>query len=689
MKWRKSTASKWKASIILLSVLIIGLTFIYPLPIGSSDNIWMDDDVSKRVSTIKKPVDPIFINVDENTNYREKCSIGIPIGESWDFKYYLEEGKKYHIFLVGDWICNETEPTTDYDIMTTYPSTSQTQWNTESAGLPEQVANDENHQYFVPPSTGTYKFTIVNDERDSKGYQSAMFMLLEHIDVNTEYSCYLEGRDMNGDEVLMSGWAYELETPAPKIKVFVDVPDNLDMYEVRLYVMTNHADEIGYEINGLGVPFGEFFLGFKGEYGGFSTSCKGDRNIDAMDSCEHSGRDMEFIYDTPNSVNYTGSIFYYIVLIAEHEEGTVKFYAQTDFTSPNITLVDPPMLGYAFEETDIRVSTVDESEVERVWVSYVYDFGAKTDEVDLRRGNEVWFGELPEFSGGDYVNYTVFAEDKFGLVGSINSGFLVKEKTEIDCRITNTYIVGDENAEIIGRTSLESTSIKLEFSNGVSTHNFNVITDENGEFLFEFRPDKVGEWSVQAVYDGSETEYPCVSNTITFSMNSKQTHISSTVNSNQIKLNEPIQISGFITPRLANMPIEIMLVSSSTALTEIVHTSSDGSYSYSFIPPEIGAWSIITKMGDGLIYGRSQSGLMEVNVLPLNIFDKITISLLTLVTPPYLYGTIGSATVASSILVYIKREALAPYLPKSVSTKIVKKKAKKKNNGVQRYKRKK
>jgi len=80
---------------------------------------------------------------------------------------------------------------------------------------------------------------------------------------------------------------------------------------------------------------------------------------------------------------------------------------------------------------------------------------------------------------------------------------------------------------------------------------------------------------------------------------------------------------------------------------------------------------------------------MEVNVLPLNIFDKIGIMLLTLVTPPYLYGTIGSATVVSSILVYIKREALAPYLPKSVSTKIVKKKVKKKKNGVQRYRRKK
>ncbi len=688
MKW-ESTVSNWKASLVLLSVLIIGITFIYPLPMGSSDNHWMDDDEHKRVSTIKKPVDPIFINVDENTNYRPECSIGIDIGESWDFKYYLEEGKKYHVFLVGDWICNETEPETDYDIMTTYPSVSHTQWNTESAGLPEQVANDDNHQYFVPPSTGTYKFTIVNDERDSKGVEPAMFMLLEHIDVNTEYSCYLEGRDMNGDEVLMSGWAYEVETSAPKMRVFVDVPDSLDMYEVRMYAMANPDDEIGYGINELGVPSGDLFLGFKGEYGGFSTSCKGDRNMEAMDSCEHSGRDMEFTYDTPNSVNFSGSIFYYLVLIAEHEEGTVKFYVQTDFTSPNITLVDPPMLGYAGEETDIRVSTVDESEVERVWVSYVHDFGSKIDEVDLRCGKEVWFGELPEFSGGDYVNYTVFAEDKFGLVGSIDSGFLVKEKTEIDCRITNTYIVGDEEAEIIGRTSLESTSIKLEFSNGVSTHDFNVMTDENGEFLFEFRPDKVGEWSVQAVYAGSETEYPCVSNTITFSMNSKQTHISSIVNSNQIRLNEPIRISGSITPRLANMPVEILMVSSSTVLTEIVQTSSDGSYSYSFIPPEVGAWSIMIKMGDGLIYGRSQSDLMEVNVMPLNIFDKIGIMLLTLITPPYLYGTIGSVTVASSILVYIKREALAPYLPKSISAKMVKKKAKKKKNGVQRYRRKK
>ena len=661
-------------------VLFVGFcTAIVPI---SAANDWQDDDPVKMKSVIEKTVDPIFINVGDTPQYRLKESLGIDIGDIWELDYFLEAGKRYHVFLVGDWICNETEPQTDYDINTVYPD-GKSQWNTESAGLPEQVANDGKHQFFIAPTTGTYRFKIINDERDSKDTEGAVFMLIEHIDVNTEYFQDLEGRDSAGKEVLFSGWAYEFDTTAPLVRVFVEVPDSLDMYEARLYMMANPDSEIGYDLNGLGVPSGNLFSAFDGQYGGFSTSCKGDRNIDAMASCEHSGKDMEFTYNTPNSYNDTGNIFYYIVLIAEHDEGTVKFYVQTDFSPPEVILQKPPEVGYAGEETEIRVSAEDEYDVVHVGVSYNVGSSA-TSTIDSKFKDGVWTCKLPPFNSGDYIHYTVHAEDKFGNTGSVESEFLVKKKTVIECDIDDIILVGDEKASISGRTSLSSATLNLQFVNDATNHEYEVTTDENGEFEFVFTPDKTGEWKFLASFEGNEIETSATSGTIKFTMESKPTYISNFLSATRVKMNVPVVVQGSVSPAMPRMPVEVMFVSSSSSHIEKVYTASDGSYSCTFQPPEPGTWSVLSKVGDGFRYARSQSELVEFSAIPLNILDKALITCLMALAPPYLYGVVGVVSVSALALLYKKREILAPILPKSSAKKTSKKKN---NNGAKRYRR--
>ncbi len=91
-------------------------------------NDWQEDDEATRTSIISKPVDPVFINVPGAVDvygqpeYRDNASIPIPLGESWNLIYNLEQGKRYHVFLVGDWVSNNTNPRTDYDILTVYPA---------------------------------------------------------------------------------------------------------------------------------------------------------------------------------------------------------------------------------------------------------------------------------------------------------------------------------------------------------------------------------------------------------------------------------------------------------------------------------------------------------------------------------------------------------------------------------------
>lgn len=685
MSLKSSGSSSRRTICIASSILFLIMMFFTPTTWASARNQWLDDDPTNMKSFVEKAVDPVFINFGGSSRYRAKSSLGIPIGKSWELDYFLEAGKRYHIFLVGDWICNETEPQTDYDIKTIYPD-GRSQWNTESAGLPEQVANDGKHQYFIPPITGTYRFQIINDERDSKNTEEAIFMLLEHIDINVDYRQDLEGRNDAGQEVLFSGWAYEIDTTSPKIRIFVDVPDTLDMYESRLYMMANPNGEIGYNVSGLGVPTGNLFKAFEGQYGGFNTSCKGDRNIDAMASCEHSGKDMEFVYNTPNSFNDTGNIFYYLVLIAEHDKGTVEFYAQTDFLPPNVTLVEPPEIGYAGENTEIKASIEEKSEVQSVWAEYIVGTSKTSARIDFSLHDDIWVGYLPPFQSSDSIKYTIYATDRFGNKGSVSSQFFVKERTSIECTIDDTILVGNEKATISGTTSLSSSLITLKFTNGAQNNDFKVRTDENGYFKFIFAPDKTGEWKFQALFEGSATESEASSEIMTIKMESKMTHISNILSAREVKMNVPIVVQGSVSPSVAGLPVEILFVSASSSHTETVKTNADGSFMCSFLPTEQGTWNVLSKIGDGLYYARSQSELMEFSAVPLNIIDKIFIAGLTLVAPPLLYGTAGFACVILVIVLYIGRSHLAPILPKSLAQKM----AKGKNNNKkseQRYRR--
>jgi hypothetical protein len=689
MNIRRHLITGQKNFIPYTSLICLFILLILPVKPVKAVNDWMNDKPIDRQSTILKPVNPILINVDGDDSYIEKESIGIPLGDigSWTFLYDLEEGKRYHIYLIGDWISNATEPETDYDILITYPDGT-SWWNTESAGIPEQITNDENHQFFVPPSTGIYRFKILNDERDSTNTEAAIFMLLEHIDENTWYSCSLEGRDESTDEeVLFSGWGYEFNTAAPRIRVFVSVPDFLDMYEVRLYMMTNQEAEKGYQIDGIGVPTGDLLLSFSGEYGGYSTFAIGDRNIEAMDSCEASGRDMEFVFDTPNMPNGTSDIFYYVSLIAEHGIGAVEFYIQTDFNSPEITLIDSQEFGFESKKTTITASVLDEGEVQRVWVEHEVD-GEGGEEIELAFDGEYWIESFPFFEAGDLVEYEVHATDVFGNENVLDSELKIKREASIVCTLVDSNLIGNEIAEVKGSSSLKATPLMITFTNGASSSSYDIVTDSDGNFEFEFTPDTLGQWTVYTEFEGDDETFNSQSDPVTFTRKSIPTQITNSLSLSKVKLDKPIRVSGSVSPRVANLPIEVMFVTPFTMFTETTYTDDKGAYSCSIEPTETGTWSVLTSVGDGFLYEKTQSSLMDFEVTPLTILDKVENIYIMLINPPYMYGTLGFLGISFSAVLYVKRDAIAPHLPKFLTGKLGNsKKKKKKKGGAQRYKR--
>ena len=109
---------------------------------ASARNNWMETDNDFQTTEVLKPVDPVFNDGND--------IIEIVAGDSWFLQYDLRLDRKYHALLVGDFVINDTDPVTDYDVYTYLPNGADFTTHTESAGLPEQVANDGAHQYFVP-----------------------------------------------------------------------------------------------------------------------------------------------------------------------------------------------------------------------------------------------------------------------------------------------------------------------------------------------------------------------------------------------------------------------------------------------------------------------------------------------------------------------------------------------------------
>ena len=125
--------------------------------------------------------------------------------------------------------------------------------------------------------------------------------------------------------------------------------------------------------------------------------------------------------------------------------------------------------------------------------------------------------------------------------------------------------------------------------------------------------------------------------------------------------------------------------------SKTVYTSGDGTFTYSFEPDEEGTWDVKTSGGDGLIYAVSNN-YFTFDVIPLTVLDKASAYGVLLITPPYLYATVGLSLTGIGAVLYLQREKIIPHLPKSIADKMAlgkKKKKRKSNGGTTRYRRKK
>jgi len=586
-----------------------------------------------------------------------------------EYRCHLEAGHRYHIFLVGDWISNSSEAT-DYDIEVRNPNNVAISINTESAGLPEQVANDEKHQFFVPPQSGDYRFLIFNDPKDSPigSADAADFLIIEHLDMNTVYTKNLIGKPSVGAEY-PKGYkvGYEFNTTASDFLLYIKVPDpvpadgikGLDMYEARVYPMANPENDIGYSIQGVGVPFGEMMYdgGQTALYGGYNTQIEGFRFSEMRISCESAGVDMRKVMQMEVTNATMGqNVYYYLVLLAEYFEGEVEFFLKTDYRPVNLTLIDPPEIGYTNETTLIKVETESAAEIESIWIDYTTDNWKTSKKIDLLNKQEYWLAALSSFDLHDDVEYKIHAVDEIDNRGLFEGSFTVMNKIEIDYSMSGSVIQGGQNVKITGVATRPSVNLKLNIEHNGNIESFNLQTDGEGSFTYEYKPTKIGEYDVTISYAGDEDYHSALSREKSFRVDKRKLLLSFDMDSH-IKNKRPCTITGQVIPAITGLQIEFIFVSPEASFTEIVTTGREGAFSLTITPEVEGLWDVLPQLKVSELYDASQTQLVTFEVDKLTIIDTIMYKATEFTKPPLMFVPIGLSTVLVGGLVYKAKHA--------------------------------
>ncbi len=603
---------------ICIIVIICITIWILPLPFPSVTRVSAQPTVPYNLGNwtyVSKPVLPVKINASQ-----------IPIGANWTYVYSLSKGSAYRVYCYGEWISNSSELNkTDYDIFVYNPSGELESYHTEAAGLPEHLGTTVDHPFFIAQQSGNYSFLIKNDRRESQGAGEATFMLIEHVDSGRWYKRYLEGK-VNDEPVEKTSWAYEFNTTSEHVEVWVEVPDTLDMYEARLYIMANPSEDIGSLLNDVPLAWESGLYGNISEiYGGYNLDSEGFSHNESMASCEYPGEDMLINFTAP----VEGNLLYHLVFIAEYGTGSINFMVKTDFDAPQICLLDHAEKVNPNNETTIIAHIEEQYNLETVTLNYTKDNWTTSTAVEMIASqNQTYNGTIPRQPAGTTVNYTVLARDTSGNSAEVQGSYVVKNSANITLDLSRSVVYYGENITVTGSipesgnvtvtyamlnssalnyTMLDYAAVNNTILNNTSNDvvSRSVPASSSGVFIDVYSPNKTGRWFVWASWDGSETSFGASSDYRNFTVQKVPMSITCNITSKSVTIGNNVTVSGFVYPIVENLTVTVMFISANTTIEQIAYTNSNGTYSVSWKPDSKGLWQVYATLAED--FSRSQA----------------------------------------------------------------------------------
>jgi hypothetical protein len=449
---------------------------------------------------VEKPVFPVYFN--EST---------IAVGSNWTIVSPLTVNHTYHVYAYGEWVNQKSDPSTDYDIYVYNPLGELEGYHTESAGLPEHMGTTVDEPFYTPTHSGNYSFVLRNDPRESNASKQATFMMIENMQTNEWHQAYLKGKE-NDLPVFNTSWAYEFVTDSQRIEVHVRVPDNLDMYEARLYLMANPNAGKGESLNDVPLAWEKGLYGEISQiYGGYNLESKEHRGI-AYASCENFGQDLLLNYTTP----IKGKSLYHLVFIAEKGEGEIDFLVKTGFGQAGLNPANPPLRTYPSNATTLTfVSAM--TDLKSAALNYSTNRWQNSTSLEMQLTNDrTCTGTIPGQAAGTTVSYEARATDVLENTLIYRGNYSVKYASHLNLTLKNKEISIGQNITLAGHITppLENLTMSLVFASENGTVRQTVYTVEEGIFVGSFKPAKEGTWLVQAVFSGDNATYPCSSESL-------------------------------------------------------------------------------------------------------------------------------------------------------------------------------
>jgi hypothetical protein len=488
------------ATAVIAALLLMTLSF----RVDAQSDMQVSPEYARYVHTdwlgnrtyVEKPMFPVYLNESQ-----------VPIGKNWTVVSPLREGHSYHVYCYGAWVHTGDEPKTDYDIYVYNPQGELESTHTEAAGLPEHLGTTVDDPFFVPASSGNYTFVIVNDARESNGAEQATFMVIENIECDRWYTHEVSGK-VADTPVFNSSWAYEFMTDSPRIELWVRVPDTLDMYEARLYLMNNAES---FRVNNVSLPWEMGLYGnLTGTVGGYNLESEEYRGV-AYASCEFNGQDMFLNYTQP----FAGKNVYHLVLMGEIGEGTIEYMVKTTFggvlkqlTFPQkVTPANETLISYAANTTQLENATL----------RYTIDNWKNMTTIGMATSNMTCNATIPQQEAGSFVEYTVQATDTIKNQLAAAGNFTVKYPSAItEFNATRMTVTRGENITVAGTLSAEAAGapVTVTFMSVNATETVTCMALGNGTFTASFQPEDTGDWMAQAAFAGNSTVYGCESETV-------------------------------------------------------------------------------------------------------------------------------------------------------------------------------
>jgi len=455
---------------------------------------------------VSKPAFPIMINNSQ-----------ISIGSNYTLTYNLQANLTYHVYFYGAWINNGSQPKTDYNVYVYNPLGELESIHTPSAGLPPHLGDNVSYAFFTPKYSGNYSFVIQNDPRESQGAQAGTFMLIQHIDTNEWYQQFIQGC-VGNFSVENTSWAFEFMTASKHISVEVEVPDTLDMYEARLYLMANPSQGMGTILNNVSLAWEPGLYGnVSGSFGGYNLDAKGYRGS-AYASCEYPGQSMLINYTSP----YLGESLYHLVFIGQQGAGNINFAVKTDFQSPSINMTSLPNDVPPGQSVDLNFTVNDEAKLEQISMEYSEDEWNTSRIASLIMSpNNTYMAVVPQQSAGTEIEYNITAIDVVDNKAQYLNSYAVKYPTVTNCTLkTKVWTLG-RNTTISGFVKPAAANLTIEVTftpQNSSLVEMYVRTLRNGTFFASFSPNATGKWTVQAVCLGDDLHFGSTSESIEFSV---------------------------------------------------------------------------------------------------------------------------------------------------------------------------